>query len=391
MASAFSGESVERRGSKPHRASWSTSLAVNSSLTIQPVGSFQLVQRSPRTGLGELRPHRCPEGRVAVAIEVDAEQDGHRKRLADDVLALGEDGSFEARDVLDARTEELGDLFGGQACADVRLDLARAGSFCGAIVAVAFATHLAQLGAQHVVDREREALARLGRENDRFVLGSDHLELFHANRPSRSSRVAPMLTQHVGADREYPGRAASFTGRTVNIGRERICEMRRGRANYRRPQGQVPQGSPGSRDVYAWLPITTPPARPKTTASRSRLSRSVSPTRCRARSDVEDADNPSGFELPGADLSDLELDVVVLPPQEDEFTCVNCFLVKHRSQLDHETQGRPYVRGVRRVALSPPHRRREAVRRPRSRAPTRVPDRRGPRPESMTTRRSRRG
>ena len=33
--------------------------------------------------------------------------------------------------------------------------------------------------------------------------------------------------------------------------------------------------------------------------------------------DVEDADNPSGFELPGADLSDLELDVVVLPPQED--------------------------------------------------------------------------
>ena len=57
--------------------------------------------------------------------------------------------------------------------------------------------------------------------------------------------------------------------------------------------------------------------------------------------DVEDADNPSGFELPGADLSDLELDVVVLPAQEDEFTCVNCFLVKHRSQLDHESAGGP--------------------------------------------------
>jgi Domain of unknown function (DUF4193) len=57
--------------------------------------------------------------------------------------------------------------------------------------------------------------------------------------------------------------------------------------------------------------------------------------------DVEDADNPSGFELPGADLSDLELDVVVLPAQEDEFTCVNCFLVKHRSQLDHEGAGGP--------------------------------------------------
>ncbi|WP_347344738.1 DUF4193 domain-containing protein [Microbacterium sp.] len=53
--------------------------------------------------------------------------------------------------------------------------------------------------------------------------------------------------------------------------------------------------------------------------------------------DVEDSDNPSGFELPGADLSDLELDVVVLPPQEDEFTCAECFLVKHRTQIDHET------------------------------------------------------
>jgi len=54
--------------------------------------------------------------------------------------------------------------------------------------------------------------------------------------------------------------------------------------------------------------------------------------------DVEDADNPGGFDLPGADLSDVELDVVVLPPQADEFTCVNCFLVKHRSQIDHESK-----------------------------------------------------
>ena len=53
---------------------------------------------------------------------------------------------------------------------------------------------------------------------------------------------------------------------------------------------------------------------------------------------VDDADNPSAFELPGADLSDLELDVVVLPPQEDEFTCIECFLVKHRTQFDHETK-----------------------------------------------------
>ncbi len=27
----------------------------------------------------------------------------------------------------------------------------------------------------------------------------------------------------------------------------------------------------------------------------------------------------------------------MLPPQEDEFTCIECFLVKHRTQIDHET------------------------------------------------------
>jgi len=52
--------------------------------------------------------------------------------------------------------------------------------------------------------------------------------------------------------------------------------------------------------------------------------------------DSEDADNPGCFELGGGDLADLDMDVVVLPPQDDEFTCVNCFIVKHRSQLDHE-------------------------------------------------------
>jgi hypothetical protein len=54
--------------------------------------------------------------------------------------------------------------------------------------------------------------------------------------------------------------------------------------------------------------------------------------------DADDADNPGDFELAGQDLSDLDLDVVVLPPQADEFTCVECFLVKHRSQIDHETK-----------------------------------------------------
>lgn len=60
--------------------------------------------------------------------------------------------------------------------------------------------------------------------------------------------------------------------------------------------------------------------------------------------DVEDADNPSSFDLPGADLSNVELDVVVLPPQDDEFTCMSCFLVKHRSQIDHEEASGPICR-----------------------------------------------
>ncbi len=52
--------------------------------------------------------------------------------------------------------------------------------------------------------------------------------------------------------------------------------------------------------------------------------------------DVDDADNPGGYELPAEILTDDDLNVVVLPPQADEFTCINCFLVKHRSQIDHE-------------------------------------------------------
>lgn len=59
--------------------------------------------------------------------------------------------------------------------------------------------------------------------------------------------------------------------------------------------------------------------------------------------DAEDSDNP-GFELGGSDLSDVELDVVVLPQQDDEFTCVNCFLVRHRSQVDHQTDIGPICR-----------------------------------------------
>jgi predicted RNA-binding Zn-ribbon protein involved in translation (DUF1610 family) len=55
--------------------------------------------------------------------------------------------------------------------------------------------------------------------------------------------------------------------------------------------------------------------------------------------DVDETEQAEGFELPGADLSGEELSVRVLPKQADEFTCSQCFLVHHRSQLAREVGG----------------------------------------------------
>jgi hypothetical protein len=49
--------------------------------------------------------------------------------------------------------------------------------------------------------------------------------------------------------------------------------------------------------------------------------------------DLDEAEAADGFELPGADLSDEELTVAVVPMRADEFRCSRCFLVHHRSQL----------------------------------------------------------
>ena len=56
--------------------------------------------------------------------------------------------------------------------------------------------------------------------------------------------------------------------------------------------------------------------------------------------DVDEADLAEALELPGADMSNEELSVRVLPRQSDEFTCSSCFLVHHRSQLAVEKKGR---------------------------------------------------
>jgi hypothetical protein len=52
--------------------------------------------------------------------------------------------------------------------------------------------------------------------------------------------------------------------------------------------------------------------------------------------DVDEAELAESLELPGADLSGEELTVRVVPKQLDEFTCMSCFLVRHRSQLANE-------------------------------------------------------
>jgi hypothetical protein len=57
--------------------------------------------------------------------------------------------------------------------------------------------------------------------------------------------------------------------------------------------------------------------------------------------DVEDGDTAEGFDLPGAVVDD-ELLVEVVPVQEDEFTCMSCFLVHHRSQLARDKNGSKY-------------------------------------------------
>ncbi|MFT4245932.1 MAG: DUF4193 domain-containing protein [Micrococcaceae bacterium] len=57
-----------------------------------------------------------------------------------------------------------------------------------------------------------------------------------------------------------------------------------------------------------------------------------------AEVDEDEAEVADNFELPGADLSNEELLVRVTPEQDDEFTCTNCWLVRHRSQLAKKTK-----------------------------------------------------
>ena len=53
--------------------------------------------------------------------------------------------------------------------------------------------------------------------------------------------------------------------------------------------------------------------------------------------DIDETDNGEGFITPDVISEDLE--VLVLPPQDDEFTCIECFIVKHHSLLS-DTKGK---------------------------------------------------
>ena len=61
------------------------------------------------------------------------------------------------------------------------------------------------------------------------------------------------------------------------------------------------------------------------------------------RTSLDDDENAiaEDYELPGADLSNEDSSVTADPMQGDEFICSECFLVKHRSQLDHTTEDGP--------------------------------------------------
>lgn len=55
--------------------------------------------------------------------------------------------------------------------------------------------------------------------------------------------------------------------------------------------------------------------------------------------DVDEDENEAAesYELPGADLSKEELTVHVVPRQDNEFTCTQCFLVHHISQMSEDS------------------------------------------------------
>lgn len=49
----------------------------------------------------------------------------------------------------------------------------------------------------------------------------------------------------------------------------------------------------------------------------------------------EDGEIVDSFEPPSVDLTGEELNVTVVPRQQDEFTCASCFLVQRKNRISH--------------------------------------------------------
>ena len=55
----------------------------------------------------------------------------------------------------------------------------------------------------------------------------------------------------------------------------------------------------------------------------------------------DDGEVVDAFDPPTVDLTGEELNVQVVPRQEDEFTCGSCFLVQSNKRYSHEEDGMP--------------------------------------------------
>lgn len=60
------------------------------------------------------------------------------------------------------------------------------------------------------------------------------------------------------------------------------------------------------------------------------------PEKIASSPDIDESEAHVGFDAVEAVPEDL--DVVVIPAMDDEFTCTKCFIVKHHSQLSPRTK-----------------------------------------------------
>jgi hypothetical protein len=56
--------------------------------------------------------------------------------------------------------------------------------------------------------------------------------------------------------------------------------------------------------------------------------------------ELDEADAMDVAAVPGREFVMEELVVEVVPQTKDEFTCYSCFIVRHRSQIAREKNGR---------------------------------------------------